>query len=91
MFKVRSDGEDFVDQVLHADNAVLAKRSLNDGVVGESDTLLFDLSISTLVDELSNSLEVGVTVCDPWLDDLQHLESSLSHANKDTVVDLEET
>jgi len=53
--------------------------------------LLVDLSISTLVDELTDSLQVGVTVGDPRLDNLQHLKSSLGHADKDTVVDLEET
>jgi len=80
-----------VDQILHADNTVLGKRVLNDGVVGESNALLIDLSISTFVDELTNSLEVGVSVGDPWLDDLQHLQGGLGHANEDTIVDLEKT
>jgi hypothetical protein len=91
LLEVGADGEDLVDQILHADNAVLAKVLLNDRVVGESNALFVDLSITALVDELTNSLQVGVTVGDPWLDDLQHLKSSLGHADKDTVVDLEET
>ena len=89
LLEVGTDGEDLVDQILHADNAVLAKGVLDDGVIGESDALLVDLSISALVDELTNGLEVGVSVCDPWLDDLQHLESGLGHADENAIVDLE--
>ena len=91
LLEVGADGEDLVDQILHADDAVLAEVGLDDGVVGESNTLLVDLSVSTLVDELTDGLQVGVTVGDPWLDNLQHLKSGLGHADEDAVVDLEET
>jgi len=91
LLEVGSDSEDLVNQVLHADNAVLAEVGLNDGVVGESNALLVNFSISSLVDELTNRLQVGVSVGDPWLDDLEHLKSGFGHANKDTIVDLEET
>ena len=91
MLEVWTDSEDLVDQILHTDDAVFAKAVLDDGVVGKSNALLIDLSISTLVDELTDGLEVWVSVGNPWLDDLQHLKSSLGHANKDTIVDLEKT
>ena len=91
LLEVGADGVDLVDQILHADDAVLAEVGLDDGVVGKSNALLVDFSISTLVDELTDSLQVGVTVGDPWLDNLQHLKSGLGHANKDTIVDLEKT
>ena len=91
LLEVWSDGEDLVDEILHADDAVLAEGSLNDGVVGKSNALLVDLSVTTLVDKLADSLEVWETVGDPWLDNLQHLEGGLGHANEDTVVDLEKT
>lgn len=82
---------DFVDQVLHADNAVLAEVLLDDLVVGEGDALLVDLAVTTLVKELTDGLEVGVTVGDERLDDPQHLGSGLGKLDEDTVVDLEET
>lgn len=91
LLEVGSDGEDLVNQVLHTDNAVLAQVGLDDRVVGESNALLVDLSVSTLVDELTNRLQVGVSVGNPWLDNLQHLEGGLGHADKDTVVNLEES
>jgi hypothetical protein len=80
-----------VDEVLHADNAVLAEVLLNDGVVGEGDALLVDLTVTTLVDEVLDGLEVGVTVGNPGLDKLDHLRGGLGDADEDTVVDLEKT
>jgi len=80
-----------VDEILHADDAVLAEVLLDDGVVGEGDALAVDLAVSALVDELLDALEVGVAVGNPRLDDLDHLRGGLGDADEDTVVDLEET
>jgi len=91
LLEVGTNGEDLVDQILHADDTVFAQAGLDDGVIGKSNALLLDLSITTLIDELADGLEIGVSVGNPWLDDLQHLESGLSHANEDTVVDLKKT
>jgi hypothetical protein len=91
LLEVGSDSEDLVDQVLHADNAVLSQVGFDDRVIGESNALLIDLSVSTLVDEFTNRLQVRVSIGNPWLDNLEHLESGLCHANKDAIVDLKET
>ena len=91
LLEVGADSEDLVDEILHADDAILAEVLLDDGVVGEGNTLLVDLAISALVDELLDALEVGVTIGDPRLDNLDHLGGSLGDADEDTVVDLEQT
>lgn len=92
LLEVRADGVDLVDQVLHADDAVLAEVLLDDGVVGERDALLLaGLGVAALVDELADGLEVGVAVGDEGLDDLEHLGGGLGQADEDAVVDLEET
>lgn len=91
LLEVGADGVDLVDEILNADDAVLAEVLLDDGVVGERDALLVDLAISTLVDELTDGLEVGVAVGDERLDDLQHLKGGLGQLDEDTVVDLEKT
>lgn len=91
LLEVGADGVDLMDQILHADNAVLAEVLLNDGVVGQGNTLLVDLSVSTLVDELLHALQVGVTVGDPRLNNLDHLSDGLGDADEDTVVDLKQT
>lgn len=91
LLEVGADGVDLVDEILHTDNAVLAEVLLDDGVVGQGDALLVDLSVSTLVDELLDALQVGVTVGNPRLNNLDHLGHGLGDADKDTVVDLEQT
>lgn len=91
LLEVGANGVDLVDQVFHADNAVLAEVLLNDLVVGKSNALLVDLSVATLVDELTDSLEVGVTVGDVGVDNSQHLLGGLGETDEDTVVDLEQT
>lgn len=91
LLEVGANSEDLVDEILSADDAVLAEAGLNDGVVGQGNTLLLDLSVSALVDELLDGLQVGVTVGDPGLDDLKHLSDGLGDLQEDTVVDLEKT
>lgn len=91
LLEVGADGEDLVDEVLHADDAVLAEVLLDDGVVGQGDALLVDLAVAALVDELLDGLQVGVAVGDPGLDDLEHLSGGLGDLDEDAVVDLEET
>lgn len=91
LLEVGANSVDLVDEILSADDAVLAEVLLNDGVVGKSSALLVDLSVSTLVDELLDGLQVGVTVGDPRLNNLEHLSGGLGDLDEDTVVDLEET
>lgn len=91
LLEVGPNGDDLVDQVLHADDAVLAKVLLDDRVVREGDSLAVDLAVAALVDELLDALQVGVTVGNPRLDNLDHLRGRLGHANEHAVVDLEKT
>ena len=90
LLEVGADGVDLVDQVLNADDAVLAEVLLDELVVGDGQALLVDLAVAALVDKLTDGLEVGVAVGDEGLDDLQHLGGGLGEADEDTVVDLEE-
>lgn len=91
LLEVGANGVDLVNEILHADDAVLAEVLLDDRVVGEGNALLVDLAVSALVDKLLDGLEVGVTVGNPGLDDLDHLSGGLGNADEDTVVDLEKT
>lgn len=91
LLEVGSDGVDLVDQVLHTDDAVLAEGLLDDLIVGEGDTLAVNLTVTTLVDELADRLQVGLTVGNVGLDDLQHLDGGVGQLDKDTIVDLAQT
>ena len=62
LLEVRASGRDLVNKVLNAEDVVLAKRLLDHAVIGERNTLLVDLSISTLVDEFPDRLEVRLAV-----------------------------
>lgn len=91
LLEVGANGVDLVDQVLHADNAVLAEVLLDDLVVGQGLALLVDLTVAALVHELTDALQVGVTVGDVGVDNGQHLLGGLGQADEDTVVDLQQT
>jgi len=91
LLEVGANGVDLVDQILHADNAVLAEVLLDDLVVGEGSALLVDLSVTTLVEELTDGLQVRVTVGNVGVDDGQHLLGSLGETDEGTAVDLEQT
>jgi hypothetical protein len=91
LLEVGADGVDLVDQILHADNAVLAEVLLDDLVVGEGNTLLVDLAVTALVQELADGLQVGVTIGDVGVDNGQHLLGGLGQADEGTAVDLEQT
>lgn len=91
LLEVWSDGVDLVDQVFHADNTELAQVVFDQLVVCQGNTLLVDLSISSLVDQFSDALQVGVTIGNVWIDDSKHLLCSLGEADEDTIVDLEKS
>ena len=91
LLEVGADSVDLVDQILHADNAVLAEVLLDDLVVGQGNALLVDLAVATLVDKLTDGLEVGVSVGNEGVDNGQHLGGGLGETQENTVVDLEET
>ena len=80
-----------MDKILHADDTELAKDLLDNSVIGERDALLVDSSVSTLVDEFTDGLQVRGTVGDVGLDQLKHLSGSVGETKEDTVVDLEKT
>lgn len=54
LLEVWSNSEDLVNDVLNANDAVFSQVLLNDGIVGESNSLLVDLAISSLVDQFTN-------------------------------------
>lgn len=91
LFEVWSNSEDLVDQVFDRQDIILAQGRFDDLVARQRNSLLVNLAISALVDQLSDRLQVWLAVCDVRLDELEHLQGRPVGLNKDTVVDLEET
>lgn len=58
--EVRSNGEDLVDEILDGLDSDVTEGALDDGVLLERDALAVDLAVTSLVDDLFDSLEVGV-------------------------------
>jgi len=86
-FEVRTDSEDFVDEILNANDSKLAQ-SLLDDFVGEGASASLQFSISAFVDEFTNGFEVGVSPGDVRIGDSQHTQSRLVEFDESGVVDL---
>ena len=84
-------GEDLVDEIFGADDALVSEGALYNRIIGESNASFVDFTEPTLVDELTHSLEVGVSVCHKGVYFLQHVHCGFVHFDEDTRVDLSET
>jgi len=58
LFEVGANSENFVDQVLDGKDVIFSEGLLDHLVVGEGHSLFVDLSVTALVDQLADSLEV---------------------------------
>ena len=61
LLEVGANGVDLVNEVLHGDDSVLAEGSLHQLVVGQGDSLLVDLAVASLVDELLDGFSGRIT------------------------------
>merc|ERR1712137_1539780 len=59
--KVWTSSHNLVDNILNADNTLVTESIFNDGIVGERSSSLLHLPVATLVDKVSDRLEVWVT------------------------------
>lgn len=64
---------------------------LDDSVVQNGKTVVVNLGETTLVDKFLHGLEVGVTVGDVGLDQLEHVLGGLVQLNEGAVSGLEKT
>ena len=62
LLEVWASGDDLVNEILNTEDIVLSKSVLNYCVRSKGNTLLVDLSVTTLVDEFTDSLQVGLAV-----------------------------
>lgn len=78
-------------QILSKLKSQFTKGFLNNGVVGESDSLLVDLSVASLVDELADRLKIRVTPSNVGLGNSQHVDCGLVETHERAIVDLTQT
>lgn len=94
-------------KIFHAKDVVLSEIFFDDGIGREGNALLVNFSVSALVDQFADGLEIGladknevashqtwkrsVPICDVRLNETKHLLSSLCYFDKHTIVYLKET
>jgi len=88
LLEVWSNSDDFVDQVLNADDSVLAQNLFDNFVCGKWDSLLINFSVSSLVDQVRDNLSGWVAEGDERLDLLEHVEGGSVDSDEDGVVEL---
>jgi hypothetical protein len=91
LLEVRTNSVNLVDQVLNGQNTVFTQVGLDDGVLRQRNSLLVNLTVTSLVDQFSDGSQVGVTVGNVWLNQLDQFRSSLGDSNKHTSVNLSQS
>jgi len=89
--EVGSDSVDFVDQIFNADDAVLTKSLFNDLVISDGDSLLVDLTETSLVNQVRDGMSGGISESDIRFDLLDHVKGSSVDSDEGGVVDLSES
>ena len=80
-----------MDEVLNAVDTLAGELTGNDGVVGEGESLLVDLTVTSLVDELGDGGSAWETVSDEWLNHLDHVPGGFVELDKHSVVQLSQS
>ena len=86
--EVRTNSEDFVNDIFNALDTMLSQTSLDNSVGAERNSLTVNLAVAALVDKVADRLQTWVTIGDEWFDQSEHLDGGSIDANEDTVVDL---
>lgn len=79
LFEIGASSDDLMYKILNTENVVFTEVSLNYGIVGKGDALLVYLSVSTLVDEFANRLEVWFTACKDQIQSTGWESRTLTH------------
>jgi len=86
LLEVGSDIVDFIDQVFSTDDFVLSESSFNDFIAGNGDSLLIDLTITSLIDQIGEGMSGGISVSDIRFDLLDHVEGSSVDSDQSSIV-----
>jgi hypothetical protein len=91
LLEIWADSVNLVDQILDRFNTIFAEGISDECIVGEGNAGTVDFTIAALVDEVADRFEVGFSVGNVGLNDLQHFLCGFGESDKHTVVDLEQS
>ncbi len=86
-----TDSPDLVNQVLNTHDSVLSQNLLNNCVTGQRNSLLVNLSITSLQDKLSDGLSGWVTKGNVWLNSSQEIDCGFVDSDESTIMQLSES
>ena len=89
VFETFSNSIDLVNLILRADDAIFAKRSSNECVICQVNSLL-GFAISTLVDQFIYWLQVWGLSCSVWFHSSQRVDWSIAELHTGATEDLTE-
>lgn len=89
--EVWTGSEDLMHDVFHANDTLGAESTLDDRVIGQCSSGLVHFAVSTLVHQLTDSLEGWVSIRNVWLDHSDHVHGGLVDLDEDGIVDLEQS
>jgi hypothetical protein len=87
----RTASDNFVDQVFNTDDSVLAEFFLDNFVVGNGNSASVNLTISSLVDEVSDGLSRWITISNVRFNFSNHVDGGLVEFDESTVVKLSQS
>ena len=90
LLEIRPHSNNLMNQILHTDDAKFTQLLLDDLVIGEWYTLLVDLSVAALINEVADGFDTRVAVGDVGFDYFEHFGGGFGEFDEDAVVDLEE-
>jgi len=85
------NSENVVDNVFYANDVAFTKVVLYELVVLEGNALAVDFTVTTLVYELANGLEIRISVCNEWFHQVKHLHHRFRHSDEHGIVELTQT
>lgn len=88
--ELRAAGDELVDEVLNAVDAMASELTSDDAVVGEGNSTSVDSAVSSLIDQLGDGVSGWEAVSDEWLNDSNHVPGGLVELHEDAVVQLSE-
>lgn len=91
LFEVWTNSVNFVNQIFNRQDVEFTQVSFNDSIVRQSNSLLVDLTETSLVNQLSDGSQRWVTVSNVWFSQFDQFRGSFSQSNKDTSVNLSQS
>ena len=91
LLEVSTNSVDLVDKIFNIVNTLLSQWFLDDGVGRKRDSLLVDLSVSSLENNFSDGLSGWVSEGDVWLNSSEDVGWGFIDSDEDTIVDLSQS